>query len=212
LNSVEILLRNSLDRFFTDLFKTPLWYGHLPLRMHQKETLKDKIKHLIEHRKIQVNAFKLDNPVGQIGYLGASADDVINILIKEKKLNTEPGLIVAATSFGFWTAFFHRDFEQFWRENPRMSKVFPYHPAPKAALFPKKLNTHFTAIRERLRNRVFHHEPIWNATSLLKNYLKVMETIYWLSPEKYRMLSLIDRFPEIYERGAEYYLRKLENI
>jgi len=64
--------------------------------------------------------------------------------------------------------------------------VFPhFRDRPYGNLLRKPLDRRFLAIREHLRNRVFHHEPIWNQRILYLNYERMVDVIYWINPEKY---------------------------
>jgi hypothetical protein len=63
---------------------------------------------------------------------------------------------------GFWTALFNAPYERaLW--NPPMlgllDDTFPF--VPRRSRSRRRLFQHLDTIR-RLRNRMFHHEPIWN--------------------------------------------------
>lgn len=213
LNAVEILLRNSLHSFFTEIYNTPVWFAHHPLRNHQQDSLKDTVKYLIERKRLPLSSIQLDTPEAHERYEVLSATEIIQILTQEASPQKHPGMIVASMTFGFWTGFFHNEFEDFWRKNPGLSLVFPnFNDRPQGQLLRKPLNKRFQAIKEQLRNRVFHHEPIWNQRILMLNYQKTLDVIYWISPEKYKLLVALDRFPTLYEQGWEYYLNWLDEI
>jgi len=209
LNTVEVLLRNSLNDFFTRMYGTPLWFTHLNIRPHQEKTVRETVKYLIERKKITIPSLPLNSPAEQRAFKSLTFEKLLSTLNTE----TMPGMIVAAMPFGFWTAFFHSDFEGFWRKHPKLFQVFPYfRDRPYGDLLRKPLDKRFLAIREQLRNRVFHHEPIWNQRILYRNYEKVNDVIYWINPEKYAILKLVDRFPQVYEQGWQYYEGLLERV
>ena len=56
-----------------------------------------------------------------------------------------------------------------------------------------------------MRNRVFHHEPIWHWQKLPSLHSEIIETIGWINPEMRRFVEMLDRFPETYATGAEFY-------
>jgi hypothetical protein len=50
-----------------------------------------------------------------------------------------------------------------------------------------------------LRNRVMHHEPVWNRPTLLQDYRDIVEAITWINPRAAEALRLIDRFEDVYQ-------------
>ena len=64
----------------------------------------------------------------------------------------------------------------------------------------------------RLRNRVFHHEPIWHLPDLAEQHRLVLETIGWISPAMREMTLLLDRFDSVYTMGAQHYATELDSI
>jgi hypothetical protein len=99
-------------------------------------------------------------------------------ILREKKSIT-PGKIVAELSFGFWTSLFDTRFEMTLWKYLRLA----FSNCPKPIRKRKTMSSKFNGIR-KLRNRIFHHEPIsWN-TKVLNNYRKEMiEGIDWLDKE-----------------------------
>lgn len=64
----------------------------------------------------------------------------------------------------------------------------------------------------RLRNRVFHHEPVWHLRDLEEQHQRILETIGWISPAMPEMTRLIDRFDSVYTRGADHYATELDSV
>ena len=116
-----------------------------------------------------------------------------------------PDNLVSALSFGFWVNLFYSRYEQkLW---PRLLKeVFPYIPAGirRRNYISQRLNP----IRH-LRNRVFHHEPIWHWPDLAQHHQEALEVIGWINPELLALVQLLDRFPEVYAQGPERYFEEL---
>ena len=108
-------------------------------------------------------------------------------------------------SFGSWVGLFHSRYEGIlW---PQMLRaVFPY--------MPRQLRTRqgiFQRLRRtrRLRNRVFHYEPIWYWNNLEGYHREILELIRWINPEMAGLVELADRFPEVYAQGPEVWRQAL---
>ena len=116
--------------------------------------------------------------------------------------------LVGGLSLSFWVNLFKGRYERIlWPQLLR--KVFPYatkHQSSRELLY-QRLNR----IR-RLRNRVFHHEPIWHLPDLPEQHRLILETIGWISPEMLAMTRLLDRFDSVYTRGADHYERELDSV
>ena len=112
--------------------------------------------------------------------------------LAEEKKDCAPGRVVAALTFGYWTAFFGPDYEELWRQNLYKIAV---HPEGKP-LRRKSFSTPLTPIRV-LRNRIAHHEPIlsWN---LPKHYGQILDLTEWLSPSAAQWCRTHSRFLEIH--------------
>lgn len=111
--------------------------------------------------------------------------------------------IVADFDFGLWTHLFHRSYEgSIW---PHLLRpVFPY--APRRNRTRNALHNMLNDFR-KLRNRVFHYEPIWYWQDLPTTHQQIVEVIGWISPEKQSLVQLIDRFPVVHSQGVEHYKR-----
>lgn len=118
--------------------------------------------------------------------------------LKQANKLTQPDDLVAALPLGFWVNLFYRRYEQkLW---PRLLKeVFPYLPAN---LRRRNYVSQRLAPIRHLRNRVFHHEPVWHWTDLAQHHQEVLETIGWINPDMQVLAQSLDRFPEVYALGA----------
>ena len=116
--------------------------------------------------------------------------------------------LVGGLSLGFWVNLFKGRYERIlWPQLLR--KVFPY--ATKSQSSRELLYQRLNRIR-RLRNRVFHHEPIWHWNDLHNQHEIILETFGWISPAMLEMTRLLDRFSSVYTRGAQHYAQKLDSI
>lgn len=110
-----------------------------------------------------------------------------------------PGGLVAMLSFGFWTRLLDARYEmKFWRSKI-IKKTFP-HMLPRNRTR-HTLSQHFNKIR-KLRNRVFHHEPIWYWRDLKEQYEGIRMAISWVEPSALSLCTP-DRFLSLYLGGPE---------
>ena len=124
------------------------------------------------------------------------------------KTPVTPGRFIAECNFGFWENLFNGNYEHIlWRKMLRAT--FPH--APRHLRTRKGIRTRLDRIR-RLRNRVFHHEPIWHLPDLPDQHRLILETIGWISPPMLAMTRLLDRFDSVYTRGSQPYTAELETI
>ena len=93
-------------------------------------------------------------------------------------VSVEPGRYIAECTFGFWVNLMNGKYEQsLWR--PLIQPVFSH--APKHQRIRRRIRVRLDGIR-RLRNRVFHHEPIWHWPDLPEHHRQILETIGWSLP------------------------------
>lgn len=115
-----------------------------------------------------------------------------------KKIPMHHDDMVAQMSFGFWCSFFHKRFDPIlWHKKGVLREVFPYLSPDlrKRSLLEAKI----FAIKE-LRNRIAHHEPIWNQKNSLQDLHRLCyEIIESVSQEALALLVTIDRFPDVYQ-------------
>lgn len=118
------------------------------------------------------------------------------------------GRIVAELNFGFWTSLFDRRYEQqLW---PRL--LLPVFPNLARRLRTRRMvSTRMSELR-RLRNRVFHHEPIWEWHNLQQLHHDLLEAIGWLDVATAETIQLFDRFPAVYAGGSAPFRRALDQL
>lgn len=121
-------------------------------------------------------------------------------LISKKKKCSESQIITELT-LGFWVGLFKKAYKpSIWNKPNTFSDVFPYFEQKKtdrvAIIYPKLKNILV------LRNRISHHEPIFDNPNGLNNcFNDLVQLIYWISPETKDLLAKIDRFQEVWEEG-----------
>jgi hypothetical protein len=109
----------------------------------------------------------------------------------------EAGRIVAELPFGFWSSMFNSPYEPIWYTDGArsLSAVFPH--LPRTLRKRKLISRRVERIR-RLRNRVFHYEPIWNKPDLEERHGQIDEALAWISPEMRDVMALSDRFERVF--------------
>lgn len=168
---VEVVLRNRLCAHIQTLTGKADWYLTIPITKGSKDQVSNAIQQTIRERKL--------NNQAQV-----TPDDVICRL-----------------TFGFWV----RLLEPAYRDTARpkhllwdqhsFRKVFPG--APKGVKI-GNVSSQLLALNT-LRNRLFHHEPMWSpkkVTSLTQaitevenQYKVILGVLGWLSPEKLELLK-----------------------
>jgi len=110
-------------------------------------------------------------------------------LAKQRK-NIDAGRIVAELNLGYWISLFYAHYEQIlWR--PLIKKIFPkMDPSQNNR---KSLSARLEKIR-KLRNRVFHFEPIWYL-NLEERHAEIIEVLSWIEPAMVELLKPVDNFP-----------------
>lgn len=119
-----------------------------------------------------------------------------------------PGDLVAALDFGFWTGMFNSHYTWQSARDPRLwphrlGTVFPHGPKLTSV---RMVSGPLNEIRH-LRNRVFHHEPIWKRPNLREDRRQILELLGWMSPETARTVRAFDRLPELLSDGFKRRLR-----
>lgn len=110
-----------------------------------------------------------------------------------------PGRLIAELSFGFWTSLFDIRYEHSQTLWPKLlSRVLPFMPRGKRTR--RNISRQLNEIR-KLRNRIFHYEPIWYWGNLCEQHENIANVINWFSPAAHDYLKLVDDFSEVYENG-----------
>ena len=105
--------------------------------------------------------------------------------------------LVSRMSFGFWCAFFHRRYDPIlWQRSHAIISVFPN--LPREQRTRKFIEPLLRNIKE-LRNRIAHHEPVWNmAPSVIDVHGNCLTLIAAMSTEAMIPLRDIDRLPQVW--------------
>lgn len=124
--------------------------------------------------------------------------------------------LVAGIDFGFWSALFKRQYEVGPTRPPEQVCLWPQIARVVIPSGPARLRVRW-ALDDRvggiriLRNRVGHHEPIWNGrpnrrgarVPLSLDYQNMVQLIRGMSPHLGDALRLVDRFEDVLDRGLD---------
>lgn len=120
-----------------------------------------------------------------------------------------PGRLVAELSFGFWTSLFDIRYEHGQTLWPKLlTSVLPF--MPRGQRTRRNISRQLNEIR-KLRNRIFHYEPIWYWGNLCEQHQNIANVINWLSPVAHEYLKLVDDFVSVYKEGQSKIASKLSH-
>jgi hypothetical protein len=130
-----------------------------------------------------------------------SVEEAKTLLRKGRKELT-PGRLVSKLSFGFWVGLCRSPYEQGRPGGPALwpkliTTGFPF--LPKEHRSRPMILARFDELRD-FRNRVFHHEPIWDR-NLERVHSRAIETISWMNQHVARAVEEISTLPSIVDRG-----------
>jgi hypothetical protein len=120
----------------------------------------------------------------------------------------EAGRVIAELHFGFWRQLFFNKYEKkLWRKI--IKEVFPF--APPAAQQRSALGPMVHRAKE-LRNRVFHHEPIFHWADLREQHQDLHAVIGWISPPLAAVATETDRFLQVFATDPNHFVTSLHDL
>lgn len=107
--------------------------------------------------------------------------------------------IIAELNFGFWNRLFNRNYTGLlWKPLRLIFKNTPKHLRQRDTIA-----DYLFRIR-KLRNRVYHYEPIFrNLQDVEKQYNEMIKFLVWLDKDLPQLLDNIDRFKEIFIKAKK---------
>lgn len=134
-------------------------------------------------------------------------DDAKKKILRQDKEIT-PGRIIAELNFGYWTSLFSTRYETKQIIWPRLIKpIFP--DLPKSLCIREGLSKRIHDLR-KLRNRVYHYEPIWHF-DLNQYFIELQEIIGGLNSALPSYLTLTCNFEVLLKNGSEPFFNKLNS-
>lgn len=114
-----------------------------------------------------------------------------HILQRGEKVS--PDKIVAELTFGFWVTLLNSEYELILWKGLRLA--FPH--MPKKDRKRKNVSSPCNALR-KLRNRVFHHEPIcWDLDYITDIHNRLVTVLSWMNSDMPTWLGGVDRFSKV---------------
>lgn len=131
------------------------------------------------------------------------SDDVLAVKKRIRRVGRQvtPDRVVSELNFGFWVTILSRNYDvRLWQSQNAVTfrRTFPR--IPNKLRQRQQIHQHYNSIRE-LRNRVFHHEPLFDDQQLRQRHGDVYRGIGWINPTLLDWIRGVDRFPHVYEHG-----------
>ncbi|MEH1888951.1 MAG: hypothetical protein V7K92_05590 [Nostoc sp.] len=117
----------------------------------------------------------------------------VNAAFKKCKHNLNS--LIPELSFGFWKSLIEKKHYEITIWRPFCKQIFKY--AKPSELNIKQIRLKIRSIHW-LRNRNFHHEPIWNYLQLDNIHSDIYCFLNWINPKVSAWLREYDRFPQVY--------------
>ncbi len=121
--------------------------------------------------------------------------------IQRDEMPVDVGRVVSRLNLGFWCALLQDSYEdRFWEPDggALLKAVFPY--APEGSRSRNDLWKICNSARV-LRNRVAHYRPVYNQPDLAEVHADTVAVIAWMSLAMADLVTLTDRFDEVWENG-----------
>ncbi len=117
---------------------------------------------------------------------------------KVADIDLPPRRIISELSFGFWTSLIASKKYQPKIFNKCVKTIFPYASNRERSFH--SITTYLKDSTSRLRNRIFHHEPIWKPRyKVREKHEHLCRLLGWMNPEILAWLQTYDRFPAVYK-------------
>lgn len=178
---LEIVVRNAMHRELTALFGAS-WHRNEQFQRVGTKIIEARLSVVSGRPPQKASTDILTQPAKIDGKLRAERARKMGptspIGTKEAPTTDD---IVASLDFGYWTSLLNRDVENTLYA-AGLYKAFPH--APHA----RKKKPHRAQIAEKLRdlrifrNRVMHHEPLFNRKSIRKDLQSIIEVCGWIAP------------------------------
>lgn len=112
-----------------------------------------------------------------------------------------PDRVVSELTFGFWVVILSRPYDlRLWTAYNAATLKNAFMRLPKRHRQRQIIHQRYNSIRE-LRNRVMHHEPLFDDQRLRQRHGEVYQALHWLNPRMVDVVEWFDRFPDVYAKG-----------
>lgn len=131
--------------------------------------------------------------------------DALGRLGSDPKSQSE-GHLVAKLSFGFFLALTRNAYNDTWSEGPRLwpnGLKHAFRHRPEDVTTNSQVYHHFDSVRA-FRNRVAHHEPVWDR-DYLAMHTCILDSLAWMSPKLADTLRVLSAAPTVFGEGPSKY-------
>lgn len=201
---------DDLDLLSTYLWNIALSEALYPVFHNFEVALRNSFHHTIARSFGEDWLYKTDSKLLNIKEKETVKCAIENL--KKKGQNISSDNLISELSLGFWVSLSFATYEGKDKLYPKLFKDKEFLPdLPTTKRTRKTLSSQLNSIC-KLRNRIFHHKPIWNERNLKQEYDNTLEVIQWISPILYEMTKTTSRFPEIYLQERTTYSKILEKV
>lgn len=129
--------------------------------------------------------------------------------LQKKRKRATPSALMAELSLGFWVSLFdnYGPFEQTWRRLLK-ARAFPNLTEGRTR---STISSGLNRIHE-LRNRVFHHEPIWNNPDLPQVHSELIALLKSGCDTTEGFIRPVDRFRAVHNAGPLAYRLHVQSL
>jgi hypothetical protein len=177
LHTLEVTFRNEVHRAAAKITATRGFaHDRIPSWLDAKPTM------LMEHEQRKVENAK-------------------DLLGSDARSQTE-GHLIAKLDFGFWVALCRHSYDDWRSSGPRLwprALEYSFRWRPAHITTRSQLHRRFDAIRD-FRNRVAHHEPIWDR-DYLNQHEYIIESLSWMSPKLAGAVRVMSSAAAVYNEG-----------
>lgn len=135
---------------------------------------------------------------------------LVSDLVRRQRHPPSVGKVLSEITFGFWPKLFAHRYQGVWWDAPQrlLSQVLPYH--PNVARDTRKTFEERLEYFAVLRNRVMHHEAIFQGVNALNRPVvpietlhgQLIETIGWIDADAGALITCLDRFGDVFAAPA----------
>jgi hypothetical protein len=137
---------------------------------------------------------------------------------RKERLGTDPrthteGHLIAKLDFGFWVSLCRDSYADTRGEGPRLwprALDLAFQKRPRSVTTRVEVYHRFDRIR-RFRNRVAHHEPIWDRDYLAQHDY-ILDSLAWISPRLAEALRVLSPGPAVFAAGPAAYRPQAETL
>jgi hypothetical protein len=130
----------------------------------------------------------------------------------DPRTHTE-GHLIAKLDFGFWVALCRDSYADTRGEGPRLwprALDLAFQKRPRSVTTRAEVYHRFDRIR-KFRNRVAHHEPVWDR-DYLGHHSYILESLAWISPKLSEALRELSPGPPVFVAGPVAYRPQAETL